>query len=55
MIAYLDFAEEALKSSASAPEFKRRILDGFPDYGCRKVLDHQLRFLFPAAPETRHA
>jgi glyoxylase-like metal-dependent hydrolase (beta-lactamase superfamily II) len=55
MIAYLDFAEEALKSSASAPEFKRRILDRFPDYGCRKVLDHELRFLFPAAQETRHA
>jgi glyoxylase-like metal-dependent hydrolase (beta-lactamase superfamily II) len=55
MINYLDYAEKELKSSASAPDFKRRILERFPDYGCRKVLDHQLRFLFPAARETRHA
>src|SRR5215470_9287834 len=46
-IVYLDFAEDALKASATAPEFKRRLLDRFPDYGCHKVLDHQLRFLFP--------
>src|ERR1700677_5173785 len=55
MIAYLDFAEKELQNSATAPEFKRRVLDRFPDYGCRKVLDHQLRFLFPAAQETRLA
>jgi glyoxylase-like metal-dependent hydrolase (beta-lactamase superfamily II) len=46
MIAYLDFAEAALKQSTSATEFKRRILERFPDYGAVKVLDHQLRFLF---------
>jgi glyoxylase-like metal-dependent hydrolase (beta-lactamase superfamily II) len=46
MIEYLDFAEDALNQSATAAEFKQRILKRYPDYGCGKVLDHQLRFLF---------
>jgi glyoxylase-like metal-dependent hydrolase (beta-lactamase superfamily II) len=46
MLDYLDFAEDALKAAADRDDFKRRILDRFPDYGARKVLDHQLRFLF---------
>lgn len=46
MIEYLDFAEEALAISASAPEFKQRMLQRYPGYGCLKVLEHQLRFLF---------
>src|SRR5215469_5124356 len=45
-IVYLDFAEAALRQSVSATEFKRRILERFPDYGSSKVLDHELRFLF---------
>jgi glyoxylase-like metal-dependent hydrolase (beta-lactamase superfamily II) len=55
MIAYLDFAEEALHTAGTAGEFKQRILDRFPGYGCRKVLDHQLRFLFPPTQEKSHA
>jgi glyoxylase-like metal-dependent hydrolase (beta-lactamase superfamily II) len=56
MIVYLDFAEDALHQSATPNEFRQRLLDRFPGYGCRKVLDHQLRFLFPTAPqERRHA
>ena len=46
MIDYLNFAEGALKRSASGAEFKQRILEHYPDYGGGKVLDHQLRFLF---------
>jgi glyoxylase-like metal-dependent hydrolase (beta-lactamase superfamily II) len=46
MIEYLDFAETALAESATAAKFKAKILDRFPDYGCRKILDHELRFLF---------
>jgi len=46
MTAYLDYAEAALKVSGTASEFKQRILAQYPDYGCVKVLDHQLRFLF---------
>jgi glyoxylase-like metal-dependent hydrolase (beta-lactamase superfamily II) len=55
MITYLDFAEEALKDSRDAGEFKRRLLDRFPTHGCHKVLDHQLRFLFPRQQEQNHA
>jgi glyoxylase-like metal-dependent hydrolase (beta-lactamase superfamily II) len=55
MIAYLDFAENTLKVSSTAAEFKQRILDRFPDHGCHKVLDHQMRFLFPQTREKRRA
>ncbi|WP_084801102.1 MBL fold metallo-hydrolase [Bradyrhizobium sp. Tv2a-2] len=44
---YLDYSEEALHKSTTANDFKQRILDRFPNYGCGLVLDHQLRFLFP--------
>ena len=54
MIDYLDFAEDALGRSESATEFKRRLLDRYPPHGCGKVLDHQLRFLFPGS-RTGHA
>jgi glyoxylase-like metal-dependent hydrolase (beta-lactamase superfamily II) len=46
MIEYLDFAQNALHRSATAGEFKQRMLDRFPEYGCQKILDHELRFLF---------
>jgi glyoxylase-like metal-dependent hydrolase (beta-lactamase superfamily II) len=55
MITYLDFAEGALKASRSGAEFRRRLIDQFPSHGCHKVLDHQLRFLFPPALEPSHA
>jgi glyoxylase-like metal-dependent hydrolase (beta-lactamase superfamily II) len=55
MIAYLDFAESALKTSRSGAEFRGRLIDQFPSYGCHKVLDHQLRFLFPPSKEPTHA
>jgi glyoxylase-like metal-dependent hydrolase (beta-lactamase superfamily II) len=47
MIAYLDFAEGAFKASRTADEFRERLTERFPDHACHKVLDHQLRFLFP--------
>lgn len=46
MIVYLDFAENALRKSRTAAEFRQSLLERFPDYGCHKVLEHQLRFLF---------
>ncbi len=46
MPAYLDFAEEALKTAAVTPDFKRRLLESFPDYGGLKVIGHRMRFLF---------
>jgi glyoxylase-like metal-dependent hydrolase (beta-lactamase superfamily II) len=47
MMDYLDFAEGALAESATATQFKQLLLRRYPDHGCGKVLDHQLRFLFP--------
>lgn len=55
MIEYLDYAENALGTSSTGDEFRQRILARFPDYGCRKVLDHQLRFLFPPKEALTHA
>jgi len=54
MLEYLDFAEAALAQSPTAEEFKGRMLARFPDHGCRKVLEHELRFLFPVK-EDQHA
>jgi hypothetical protein len=50
MIDYLDFAEDALATTATAPEFRQQMISRYPGYGCLKVLDHQLRFLFPVSP-----
>jgi glyoxylase-like metal-dependent hydrolase (beta-lactamase superfamily II) len=49
MIRYLDVAEETLKAARAPSEFRERMIDRFPNYGGLKVLDHQLRFLFPEA------
>jgi glyoxylase-like metal-dependent hydrolase (beta-lactamase superfamily II) len=47
MLRYLDVAEEVLKAARAPSEFREHMIDRFPDYGGLKVLDHQLRFLFP--------
>jgi glyoxylase-like metal-dependent hydrolase (beta-lactamase superfamily II) len=47
MTEYLDFAENALRSAGNANRFKEQLLSRFADYGGLKILDHQLRFLFP--------
>jgi glyoxylase-like metal-dependent hydrolase (beta-lactamase superfamily II) len=46
MITYLEFAEGALARSKTAAEFKQCILGRFPEHGCGKILEHELRFLF---------
>ena len=45
MVGYLDFAEDALRRSATAAEFRQTIQERYPDYGSGKILEHQLRFL----------
>jgi glyoxylase-like metal-dependent hydrolase (beta-lactamase superfamily II) len=55
MIDYLNYAEHVLGTSTTGDDFRQRILSRFPDYGCRKVLDHQLRFLFPPKEVQTHA
>jgi hypothetical protein len=47
MLRYLDIAEPALADAKGAAEFRHFMIERFPNYGCVKVLDHQLRFLFP--------
>jgi glyoxylase-like metal-dependent hydrolase (beta-lactamase superfamily II) len=49
MLRYIDVAEEALEVAHAPSEFRERMIDRFPNYGGLKVLDHQLRFLFPEA------
>jgi hypothetical protein len=39
-------------SANTSAEFRRRMVKRLPDYGCLKVLNHQLRFLFA---ERAHA
>jgi glyoxylase-like metal-dependent hydrolase (beta-lactamase superfamily II) len=51
MLRYLDVAEAALRTARTPSEFRKRMIDRFPEYGGLKVLDHQLRFLFS---ETAH-
>lgn len=46
MITYIEFAEGALARSKTAAEFKQCILGRFPEHGCGKILEHELRFLF---------
>jgi glyoxylase-like metal-dependent hydrolase (beta-lactamase superfamily II) len=48
MVDYLAFAETALATSQDSTDFKRQLLDRFPDHGARKIVDHQMRFLFPS-------
>ena len=49
---YLAVAREAYLDSDDPNEFKQRLLDDFPDYQGRALLDHQMRFLFPKKDTT---
>jgi glyoxylase-like metal-dependent hydrolase (beta-lactamase superfamily II) len=50
---YIDFAEDALAKASDRADFKRRLLERFPDYGGVKIAEHQLRFLFKQPGLTR--
>ena len=49
---YLAVARQAYLDSYDAEEFKQRLIDDFPDYQGRALLDHQMRFLFPKTSTT---
>ena len=49
---YLAVAREAYLDADNAEEFKQRLIDDFPDYQGRALLDHQMRFLFPKTSTT---
>ncbi len=44
---YLAVAREAYLDADTEEDFKQRLLDDFPDYHARALLDHEARFLFP--------
>jgi glyoxylase-like metal-dependent hydrolase (beta-lactamase superfamily II) len=49
---YLAVAREAYLDADNAEEFKQRLIDDFPDYQGRALLDHQMCFLFPKKSTT---
>ncbi len=49
---YLAVAREAYLDADDAEQFKQRLIDDFPDYQGRLLLDHQVRFLFPKTSTT---
>jgi glyoxylase-like metal-dependent hydrolase (beta-lactamase superfamily II) len=49
---YLAVARQAYLDAYDAEEFKQRLIDVFPDYQGRVLLDHQMRFLFPKTSTT---
>jgi glyoxylase-like metal-dependent hydrolase (beta-lactamase superfamily II) len=48
MAHYLSVARVALSEASSPADLKRRLILAFPEFGGRTLLDHQMRFLFPA-------
>ncbi len=49
---YLAAARLAYLAADNAEEFKQRLIEDFPDYQARALLDHQMRFLFPKSATT---
>ncbi len=49
---YLAVARMAYLDSDNADEFKKRLIDDYPHYQGRALLDHQARFLFPKTSTT---
>jgi glyoxylase-like metal-dependent hydrolase (beta-lactamase superfamily II) len=49
---YLAVARLAYLRADNADEFKKRLIEDFPDYQGRVLLDHQARFLFPKTSTT---
>jgi hypothetical protein len=48
MARYLSVARAALSEASDPADLKRRLISAFPEFGGRILLDHQMRFLFPA-------
>jgi len=49
---YLAVAREAYLDANDADEFKQRLLEDFPDYLGKEILDYQIPFLFPKTSTT---
>jgi glyoxylase-like metal-dependent hydrolase (beta-lactamase superfamily II) len=50
MASYLSVARAALTRASGPTDFKQRLMAAFPDFSGRALLDHEMRFLFPAPP-----
>jgi glyoxylase-like metal-dependent hydrolase (beta-lactamase superfamily II) len=48
MARYLTVARAALSEASDPADLKQRLISAFPEFGGRALLDHQMRFLFPA-------
>jgi glyoxylase-like metal-dependent hydrolase (beta-lactamase superfamily II) len=48
MTHYLSVARAALSEARDPADLKQRLILAFPRFGGRALLDHQMRFLFPA-------
>jgi glyoxylase-like metal-dependent hydrolase (beta-lactamase superfamily II) len=50
MAHYLSVARAALAHASGSADFKQRLIAAFPEFTARTLLDHEMRFLFPAQP-----
>jgi hypothetical protein len=48
MAHYLSVARAALSEASGPSDLKQRLIAAFPEFSGRALLDHQMRFLFPA-------
>lgn len=54
MAHYLSVARAALSEASDPADLKRRLIAAFPEFAGRALLDHEMRFLFPARATDRH-
>lgn len=52
MARYLSVARAVLTQASGPADFKQRLIAAFPEYSGRALLDHEMRFLFPARPNN---
>ena len=50
MTHYLSLARAALAQANGPADLKQRLISAFPEFSGRALLDHEMRFLFPARP-----
>lgn len=53
MARYLSSARVALTEASGPADFKQRLISAFPEFTGRALLDHEMRFLFPARPNAK--
>ena len=50
MARYLSVARAVLTQASDPADLKQRLIAAFPEFSGRALLDHEMRFLFPARP-----